>query len=66
MCEFAVFINENGTSKRIARSIVRVDMMDGCSTLLDSGGKVIKVDGAYMVMVDTRDNEIRLKKRDKG
>ena len=64
MCEITVFINENGTSKRIARSIVKVDAGEGCVSLLHSSGRVIKVDGTIILTVDLLKNEIALKKND--
>jgi len=65
MCEVAVFINENGTHRRIARSIVRADAGEGCVSLLDSGGRVTKVDGTVIVMLDLTENELALKRINK-
>ena len=61
MCEIAIFINENGTRRRIARSIVKVDAGEDCVSLLDSGGRVIKVEGTYIVAIDMTANEMILK-----
>jgi hypothetical protein len=66
MCEVAVFINENGTSKKIASGIIRAEAIEGCISLLDSHGNVIKVDGTYIVTIDYTDNRISLKKIKKG
>jgi len=66
MCEIAVFINENGTSERIARNIIRAESMEGCTSLLDSRGNVIKVDGTYIAVIDFTENRISLKKIKRG
>lgn len=66
MCEITVFINENGTSRRIARGIIRAEAGEGCVSLLDSGGRVIKVDGTVIVSLDVTENKIALKKIDKN
>ncbi len=66
MCEIAVFINENGTSRRIARGIVRASAEKDCVSLLDSKGRVTKVEGTYIVMLDLDDNRIALRKASKN
>ena len=65
MCEIAVFINENGTSRRVARSIIKAEAGKDCVSLLDSGGRVIKIEGAYIVAIDLTANEILLKEAKK-
>ncbi|MDI6896276.1 hypothetical protein [Methanocella conradii] len=60
MCELAVFINENGTSRRVARCIVRAEAGEGCTSLLGSNGKVIKIEGAIIVRLDVIENELML------
>ena len=65
MCEIAVFINENGTGRRIARSIIKAEAGKDCVSLLDSGGRVIKVEGTYIVAIDVTMNEISLKESKK-
>ncbi|WP_174590312.1 hypothetical protein [Methanocella conradii] len=60
MCELAVFINENGTTRRVARSIVRAEAGGGCTSLLGSGGTVIKIEGAIIVRLDVIENELIL------
>jgi hypothetical protein len=62
MCELAVFVSENGTSRRIARGVVRVDAGIGGISLLDSHGKVTKLDGMFIVALDVTENVMSLRK----
>lgn len=62
MCEFTVFLEENGEKKNIAQNVVKARRRDGKVVLTDASGSLTKVDGATIEVVDTLMQELVLKK----
>ncbi|PKG32051.1 CooT family nickel-binding protein [Methanoregula sp.] len=62
MCEFTVFLEENGEKKEIASNVVKAKRKDGKVILTDASGSLKKIDKATIEVVDTLMQELVLKK----
>jgi len=62
MCEFTVFLEENGVKKKIAENVVKAKRKEGKVVLTNASGSFTKVDGATIEVVDTLMQELILKK----
>ncbi|MDI6896275.1 CooT family nickel-binding protein [Methanocella conradii] len=62
MCEFTVFLENDGNREKIARNVVKAKLKDGFITLMDVGGNLTKVEKASIQTVDTLMQELILKK----
>ena len=61
MCEFTVYLEGNGNREKITKNVIKAKLKDGVVTLLDSAGKVTKVEHASILTVDTLMQELILK-----
>lgn len=62
MCEFTVFLEENGERKNIAENIVKAKRREGKVILTNASGTISKVEGATIEVVDTLMQQLILKK----
>jgi len=62
MCEFTVFLEENGEKKKIADNVVKAKRREGKVVLTNASGTISKVDGVTIEVVDTLMQELVLKK----
>jgi len=62
MCEFTVYMENDGGKVKITKGVVRAKLKDRVVTLMDSGGTLTRVDDAGISTVDTLTQEIVLKK----
>jgi hypothetical protein len=62
MCEFTVFLEENGEKKKIADNVVKARRREGKVFLTNASGTISKVEGATIEVVDTLMQELILKK----
>lgn len=62
MCEFTVFVEQNGNRERVAKNVIKAKEKDGKVTLMDASGNNSKVEGATIIVVDTLMQELVLKK----
>lgn len=62
MCEFTVFLEENGEKKNVAENVVKARRRDGKVVLTNASGSLTKVDGATIEVVDTLMQELVLKR----
>ncbi|OPY28222.1 MAG: putative RNA-binding protein [Methanocella sp. PtaU1.Bin125] len=61
MCEFNVYVENNGQREKIAKGVIKAKLKDGVVTLMDSAGKLTKVENASIMTVDTLMQELVLK-----
>jgi uncharacterized protein YwbE len=61
MCEFTVFLEKDGKREKITKGVVKAKLKDGVITLMDSAGKLTKVENASILTVDTLMQELILK-----
>ena len=62
MCEFNVYVEKNGSKDKIAKNVIKAKRKDGTVTLMESSGKLIRVEKASILTVDTLTQELILKK----
>lgn len=62
MCEFTVFLENNGNREKIAKNVVKAKLKEGVVTLMDVGGNLTKVEKASIQTVDVLMQELILKK----
>ncbi|AFD00579.1 putative RNA-binding protein [Methanocella conradii HZ254] len=62
MCEFTVFLENDGSREKIAKNVVKAKLKEGVVTLMDVGGNLTKVEKASILTVDTLMQELILKK----
>ncbi|NQU03464.1 MAG: CooT family nickel-binding protein [Syntrophaceae bacterium] len=64
MCEFAVYLEKNGTEGRemVARKIIKAKRKDGRTVLMDASGSVTSVEHVTIEVVDTLMQELTLRK----
>ena len=62
MCEFTVYLEDNGNRDKITKNVIKAKLKDSVVTLLDSAGKVTKVEHARILTVDTLMQELILQK----
>lgn len=69
MCEFDVYLEENGSKERVvvARKIIKAKKKkDGKTVLMDASGNVTPVEHVSIVVVDTLMQELVLRKERDG
>ncbi|MCK4435273.1 CooT family nickel-binding protein [Candidatus Bathyarchaeota archaeon] len=69
MCEFDVYLEENGSEERevVARKIIKAKKKkDGKTVLMDASGNVTPVEHVSIVVVDTLMQELILRKERDG
>lgn len=66
MCEFTVYLDTNGQRKTITKNVVVAKNKEGTVVLMDSAGKLTKVENASILVVDTLMQELVLKKESRG
>ena len=69
MCEFDVYLEENGSKKRevVARKIIKAKKKkDGKTVLMDASGNVTPVEHVSIEVVDTLMQELILRKERDG
>jgi len=62
MCEFTVYLEENGEKKKIADNVVKARRREGKVILTNASGTISKVEGATIEIVDTLMQELILKR----
>lgn len=62
MCEFTVYVEDNGIREKITKNVVKAKLKDGTITLMDSAGSLTRLDHASIQIVDTLTQELVLKK----
>lgn len=64
MCEFVVYLEENGSKERevVARKIIKAKKKDGKIALMDASGNVTSVEHVSIEVVDTLMQELILRK----
>ena len=64
MCEFVVYLEENGSKERevVARKIIKAKKKDGKIVLMDASGNVTSVEHVSIEVVDTLMQELILRK----
>ena len=64
MCEFVVYLEENGSKERevVARKIIKAKKRDGKAILMDASGNVTPVEHVSIEVVDTLMQELVLRK----
>jgi predicted RNA-binding protein len=62
MCEFTVFLEENGEKKKIGENVVKVRHRGGNIVMTNASGALSKAEGATIEVVDTLMQELVLKK----
>jgi predicted RNA-binding protein len=58
MCEFTVMMDD----EVVARKVIKAKERDGCVVMADTAGKVLRIDGAHILNVDTIMAEMVLSK----
>jgi formylmethanofuran dehydrogenase subunit E len=53
MCEFNVLLDNGKDKRQVAKNVIKAKIKDGKAVLMDSSGKVVKVDATAIVVVDT-------------
>ncbi|HID20553.1 MAG TPA: CooT family nickel-binding protein [Methanophagales archaeon] len=68
MCEFVVYLEENGSKERevVARKIIKAKKKDGKTVLMDASGNVTSVEHVSIEVVDTLMQELILRKERDG
>ena len=68
MCEFVVYLEENGSKERevVARKIIKAKKKDGKTILMDASGNVTSVEHVSIEVVDTLMQELVLRKEKEG
>jgi formylmethanofuran dehydrogenase subunit E len=61
MCEFTAILETGQERKELARNIVKAKTKDGRIALMDSLGRITKIEGAVIVVVDTLMQELILR-----
>ena len=66
MCEFVVYLEENGSKERevVARKIIKAKKKDGKTILMDSSGTVTPVEHVSIEVVDTLMQELILRREE--
>lgn len=62
MCDFIVYLEDNGERKAVAKDILKARKKDGNVILMDAMGNITKVEDANIEVVDTLMQEMILKK----
>ena len=62
MCEFVVYLEENGSKEVVARKIIKAKKRDGKTVLMDASGNVTPVEHVSIEVVDTLMQELILRK----
>jgi predicted RNA-binding protein len=62
MCEFIVFLEENGEKRNIAENVVKAKRKEGKVIMTNASGIIKKVEGATIEVVDTLMQELVLKR----
>ncbi len=62
MCDFTVYLEENGTRKVVATDIIKAKKKDGILFLMDSLGDTTKVEAVTIEVADTLMQEMVLKR----
>lgn len=62
MCDFTVYLEDNGDRKVVARDILKARKKDGNLILMDAMGNITKVEAATVDVVDTLMQEMVLKR----
>jgi predicted RNA-binding protein len=62
MCDFTVYLEDNGERKAVAKDILKARKKDGTVILMDVMGNITKVEAANIEVVDTLMQEMILKK----
>jgi predicted RNA-binding protein len=53
MCDFTVYLEDNGERKAVAKDILKARKKDGTVILMDVMGNITKVEAANIEVVDT-------------
>lgn len=61
MCEFTVILETDQGKQVVAKNIVKAKTKDGKIVLMDSLGAITKVEGAFILTVDTLMTELILR-----
>ena len=61
MCEFTVILESDQDKRVVAKNIVKAKTKDGKIVLMDSLGAITKVEGAFILTVDTLMTELILR-----
>lgn len=62
MCDFTVYLEDNGDKKVVAKDILKARKKDGTVILMDAMGNITKIEAANIEVVDTLMQEMILKK----
>jgi len=62
MCDFTVYLEDNGERKVVARDILKARKKDGSLILMDAMGNITKVEAATVDVVDTLMQEMILRR----
>jgi len=62
MCEFTVYVENGDSREKITKGVIKAKLKDGNVTLMDSAGKLTKVENASILTVDTLMQELILKR----
>jgi hypothetical protein len=62
MCVFTVYLENDGNREKIAKDVIKAKLKDGAIMLMESSGKLTKVENASILTVDTLTQELVLKK----
>lgn len=62
MCDFTVYLEDNGERKVVARDILKARKKDGSLILMDAMGNITKIEAATVDVVDTLMQEMILRR----